>query len=87
LSELAGSLNLATHKKKHVYNRLIVPINIVRKRHELLYESNKPNYSAVKACFSLRILTGIKSRPFTDGQFIREYLIKIAEVICLEKVK
>jgi hypothetical protein len=62
-----------------------VPINIVRKRHELLYESNKPNYSAVKACFSLHILIGIKSRPFTDGQFIREYLIKIA--VCLEKVK
>jgi hypothetical protein len=64
-----------------------VPINIVRKRHELLYESNKPNYSAVKARLPLRILIGINSGPFTDGQFIREYLIKTAEVICLEKVK
>jgi len=71
----------------HVRSRLIVPINIVRQKHELLYESNKPNYSAVKERFSLRSLIGINSRPFTGGQFIREYLIKTAEIICLEKVK
>jgi len=75
---LAGSLTLATPKKErkkkkcHFYYRLIVPINILRKRHELLYESNKLNYSTVKARFSLRILIGINSRPFIDGQFIRE---------------
>jgi hypothetical protein len=64
-----------------------VPINIVRKKHDLLYESNKPNYSSVKARFTLLSLIRINSRLFTEGWFIREYLIKTAEVICLEKVK
>jgi len=56
-------------------------------KHELLYKSNKPNYSAVKAGFYLHNLIGINSRPFTDGQFTRKCLIKTAEVIYLEKVK
>ena len=48
----------------------------VRKQQEVLHKINKPNDSAVEASFALANLIATKCRPHTEGEFIRECLIK-----------
>jgi hypothetical protein len=40
----------------------------------------------VKASYDLSHLIASNSKPFTDWQFIKEYLMKTAKIMCPDKV-
>jgi len=53
----------------------------------LFNNSNKSSEDLVKASFVISNMIAKSSRPFTEGQFIKECLIKACEIVCPEKKK
>ncbi|XP_065658975.1 general transcription factor II-I repeat domain-containing protein 2-like [Hydra vulgaris] len=58
---------------------------IFQSKWEVLYFFT--NINEIKASYSLAHLIAFHSRPFTDGEFIKNCLIKTAKILCPEKIK
>lgn len=54
-------------------------------QHELLLNVNKINDTAMKCSYVLSEKIARTSKPFTDGEFIKECLLSAAEIICPEQ--
>ncbi|XP_065651132.1 general transcription factor II-I repeat domain-containing protein 2-like [Hydra vulgaris] len=59
----------------------------LKKQQNIFHFVNKSNELVVKASYNLAHLIAFHSRPFTDGEFIKNCLIKTAKILCPEKIK
>ncbi|XP_065650666.1 general transcription factor II-I repeat domain-containing protein 2-like [Hydra vulgaris] len=59
----------------------------LKKQQNIFHFVNKPNELVVKASYNLAHLIAFHSRPFTDGEFIKNCLIKTAKILCPKKIK
>lgn len=55
------------------------------KQRELFRKASKTCDDAVRASFVLAELIAKSSKPFTEGQFIKECMVKAAEIVCPDK--
>ncbi|XP_065654957.1 general transcription factor II-I repeat domain-containing protein 2-like [Hydra vulgaris] len=58
----------------------------LKNQQNIFHFVNKSNELVVKASYNLAHLIAFHSRPFTDGEFIKNCLIKTASVLCPEKI-
>ena len=49
--------------------------------------TNSESEKAVRASFAISKLIAKKYKPFTDGEFIKECVITLAQIMCPEKQK
>jgi hypothetical protein len=47
--------------------------------------ATKTNEAAVQASFIISQIIAKKSKPFTDGEYVKECIIKAAEILCPKK--
>lgn len=58
------------------------------KRHQFMFTKEvQENEPAVHASYVLSELIAKHLKPFTDGEFVKECLIKAAEIVCPGNVK
>lgn len=68
-------------------NKLSELKSILQKQQSVFTKSVEDNTAAVKVSYILSHLIASRSKPFTEGEFISECLIKAAEVLCPEQIK
>ncbi|XP_065662992.1 general transcription factor II-I repeat domain-containing protein 2-like [Hydra vulgaris] len=59
----------------------------LKKQQNIFHFVNKSNELVIKASYNLAHLIAFHSRPFIDGEFIKNCLIKTAKILCPEKIK
>ncbi|XP_075197600.1 general transcription factor II-I repeat domain-containing protein 2-like [Anomaloglossus baeobatrachus] len=59
----------------------------LKKQRNLFSSINKASESSVKASFVLSNMIAKYSRPFTEGQFIKDCFVKASEILCPDKTK
>jgi hypothetical protein len=59
----------------------------LNKQQNIFQSLSKVNETAVKAIYALSHLITSNSKPFTNGQFIKECLIETAKIVCPNKLK
>jgi hypothetical protein len=47
--------------------------------------ATKTNETALQASFIISQIIAKKSKPFTDGEYVKECIMKAAEILCPEK--
>jgi hypothetical protein len=47
--------------------------------------TTKTNEAAVQASFIISQIIAKKSKPFTDGEYVKECIMKAAEILCPKK--
>ncbi|XP_015437898.1 PREDICTED: general transcription factor II-I repeat domain-containing protein 2-like [Dufourea novaeangliae] len=61
--------------------------SILQKQQSVFTKCVEDNTAAVKVSYILSHLIASRSKPFTEGEFISECLIKAAEVLCPAQIK
>ncbi|XP_075207832.1 general transcription factor II-I repeat domain-containing protein 2-like [Anomaloglossus baeobatrachus] len=59
----------------------------LKKQRNLFSSINKASETSVKASFVLSNMIAKSSRPFTEGQFIKDCFVKASEILCPDKTK
>ncbi|XP_065676774.1 general transcription factor II-I repeat domain-containing protein 2-like [Hydra vulgaris] len=59
----------------------------LKNQQNIFHFVNKSNELVIKPSYNLAHLITFHSRPFNDGEFIKNCLIKIAKILCPEKIK
>ena len=59
-------------------------LTLVQQR-DLFLDVSKVSEDAVKASFEISKIIAESSKPFTDGLFIKQYLLKVADELCPDK--
>ncbi|KAM4026817.1 general transcription factor II-I repeat domain-containing protein 2-like [Anomaloglossus baeobatrachus] len=59
----------------------------LKKQRNLFSSINKASESSLKASFVLSNMIAKYSRPFTEGQFIKDCFVKASEILCPDKTK
>ncbi|XP_065643059.1 general transcription factor II-I repeat domain-containing protein 2-like [Hydra vulgaris] len=59
----------------------------LKKQQNIFHFVNKSNELVVKGSYNLAHLIAFHSRPFIDGEFIKNCLIETAKILCPEKIK
>lgn len=67
-------------------NKLSELKSILQKQQSVFTKSVEDNTAAVKTSYILSHLIASKSKPFSEGEFINECLIKAVEVLCPEQL-
>lgn len=82
------------HKEKyHVYTGKIRHEKVsqlkssLMKQRNFFSDINKTSEASVKASFAISEIIAKSSRPFVEGSFIKECMLKACEIICPEKCK
>jgi hypothetical protein len=57
----------------------------LQRQQNMFTVTTKTNEAAVQASFIISQIIAKKSKPFTDGEYMKECIMKAAEVLCLEK--
>jgi hypothetical protein len=57
----------------------------LQRQQNIFTVSTKSNDAAVHASFAISQIIAKKSKPFTDGEYVKECIMKAAEILCPEK--
>jgi phosphopantetheinyl transferase (holo-ACP synthase) len=69
---------LGEHKLKNLKSDL-------QRQQNIFTVSTKSNEAAIHASFAISQITAKKSKPFTDGEYVKECIMKAADMLCPEK--
>jgi hypothetical protein len=72
--------NLRTDKLRNLKSCL-------EKQQNIFHQVNRINEDAVKASFVVSNMIACHSKPFTEGSFIKDCVIKMAEIVCPDKIQ
>jgi hypothetical protein len=62
-----------------------IALKLNPQRKQTVLMANKPSEAAVYASFDLLKITAKQSKPSTDGEFVKECILKATEILCPEK--
>ena len=54
---------------------------------QYVFRANKTKENAIIASYEVAQLIAQHRKPFSDGDFIKQRLIKATEIMCLEKIQ
>jgi hypothetical protein len=57
----------------------------LQRQQNIVTVATKSNEAAVHASFAISQIIAKKSKPFTDNEYVKECLMKAAEILCPEK--
>ena len=58
---------------------------MLNKQQTLFYKVNKESETAVRASYVIAEEIAKKRKPFSDGEFIKDCMMRAAEIVCPDK--